>query len=77
MIPVAFDYAAPTSIAEALALLGEAGEDGKILAGGFFTTGSMDWKGRTQECSSREIFQFAGPWSSPYQGEWLFEGLCR
>ena len=34
MIPVAFDYAAPTSIAEALALLGEAGEDGKILAGG-------------------------------------------
>jgi aerobic carbon-monoxide dehydrogenase medium subunit len=34
MIPVAFDYAAPTSVAEALALLAEAGDDGKILAGG-------------------------------------------
>jgi carbon-monoxide dehydrogenase medium subunit len=34
MIPVAFDYAAPTSVGEALALLAEAGEDGKILAGG-------------------------------------------
>jgi len=46
-------------------------------AGGFFVTGSMDWKGRTQECSSRAIFQFAGPLPSPYQGSWLFEGLCR
>lgn len=34
MIPVAFDYAAPTSVGEALALLAEAGDDGKILAGG-------------------------------------------
>lgn len=34
MIPVAFDYAAPASIDEALALLAEAGDEGKILAGG-------------------------------------------
>ncbi|HUG49681.1 MAG TPA: xanthine dehydrogenase family protein subunit M [Terrimesophilobacter sp.] len=34
MIPVAFDYAAPTSVSEALTLLAEAGDDGKILAGG-------------------------------------------
>jgi carbon-monoxide dehydrogenase medium subunit len=34
MIPVAFDYAAPTSVEEALALLGEHGDEAKILAGG-------------------------------------------
>lgn len=34
MIPVAFDYAAPTTVSEALRLLAEAGDDGKILAGG-------------------------------------------
>lgn len=37
MIPSAFDYAAPTTVAEALALLAQAEEDGndvKILAGG-------------------------------------------
>jgi aerobic carbon-monoxide dehydrogenase medium subunit len=34
MIPVEFDYAAPTSVEGALSLLSEAGEDGKILAGG-------------------------------------------
>ena len=34
MIPAEFDYVAPTTIAEAVAALGEAGEDAKILAGG-------------------------------------------
>jgi carbon-monoxide dehydrogenase medium subunit len=34
MIPAAFDYVAPTSLAEAITALGEAGEDAKILAGG-------------------------------------------
>ncbi len=34
MIPAQFDYVAPTSIAEAITALGEAGEDAKILAGG-------------------------------------------
>ncbi|MDT4946893.1 MAG: aerobic carbon-monoxide dehydrogenase medium subunit [Pseudonocardiales bacterium] len=34
MIPAAFDYVRPSSIAEAVTAIGEAGEDGKILAGG-------------------------------------------
>ena len=34
MIPPAFDYVAPTTLAEAVAALREAGEDAKILAGG-------------------------------------------
>jgi carbon-monoxide dehydrogenase medium subunit len=34
MIPGSFDYHAPTSLAEALTLLGQYGEDGKVLAGG-------------------------------------------
>ncbi|MEO6827469.1 MAG: xanthine dehydrogenase family protein subunit M [Microbacteriaceae bacterium] len=34
MIPVAFDYSAPTTLQEALSLLAEAGDDGKIMAGG-------------------------------------------
>jgi len=34
VIPAEFDYVAPTSLAEAVAALGEAGEDAKILAGG-------------------------------------------
>ncbi len=34
MIPAQFDYVAPTSLAEAVTALGEAGEDAKILAGG-------------------------------------------
>ncbi len=34
MIPPSFEYAAPTSIAEALSLLGRSGENAKILAGG-------------------------------------------
>ncbi len=34
MIPAAFDYVAPTTLAEAITALGEAGEDAKILAGG-------------------------------------------
>lgn len=34
MIPASFDYVAPTSIADAVTALGEAGEDAKILAGG-------------------------------------------
>ena len=34
MIPVAFDYQSPSSIEEALALLTEAGDEGKIMAGG-------------------------------------------
>lgn len=34
MIPAAFDYVAPTSVADALAALAEAGEDAKVLAGG-------------------------------------------
>lgn len=34
MIPAAFDYAAPTTIEEALGLLAQAGDEGKILAGG-------------------------------------------
>ncbi len=34
MIPPAFDYVAPTTLAEAVAALSEAGEDAKILAGG-------------------------------------------
>ena len=34
MIPADFEYVAPTTLAEAVAALGEAGEDAKILAGG-------------------------------------------
>src|SRR5699024_1781166 len=34
MIPAAFDYAAPTSVDEAVRVFAEAGEDAKILAGG-------------------------------------------
>lgn len=34
MIPAAFDYAAPTTLVEALNLLAQAGDEGKILAGG-------------------------------------------
>jgi len=34
MIPTAFDYHAPDSVEEALRLLGEAGDDAKLLAGG-------------------------------------------
>lgn len=34
MIPVAFDYTAPDTLDEALAALSDAGDDGKVLAGG-------------------------------------------
>ncbi len=34
MIPAAFEYVRPSSVAEAVSALAEAGEDGKILAGG-------------------------------------------
>ena len=34
MIPASFDYVAPTSVVEALAVLAEAGDDAKVLAGG-------------------------------------------
>jgi carbon-monoxide dehydrogenase medium subunit len=34
VIPAAFDYVAPTSVADALAALAEAGEDAKVIAGG-------------------------------------------
>lgn len=34
MIPASFDYVAPDSLGDALAALAEAGDDGKILAGG-------------------------------------------
>jgi len=34
VIPAAFDYAAPATVDEALAALAEAGDDGKIIAGG-------------------------------------------
>lgn len=34
MIPAQFDYAAPTSVEEALSLLAEHGDDAKVLAGG-------------------------------------------
>jgi carbon-monoxide dehydrogenase medium subunit len=34
MIPAAFEYVRPSSVAEAVAAIGSAGEDGKILAGG-------------------------------------------
>jgi aerobic carbon-monoxide dehydrogenase medium subunit len=34
MIPPEFDYHAPTSLAEAIHLLGELGPDAKLLAGG-------------------------------------------
>lgn len=34
MIPAAFDYHTPTSVAEALSLLAEAGDDAKLMAGG-------------------------------------------
>jgi aerobic carbon-monoxide dehydrogenase medium subunit len=34
VIPASFDYVAPTSVAEALAVLAEAGDDAKVLAGG-------------------------------------------
>jgi aerobic carbon-monoxide dehydrogenase medium subunit len=34
MIPAEFDYAAPESLEEAIRLLGEGGEDAKLLAGG-------------------------------------------
>jgi carbon-monoxide dehydrogenase medium subunit len=34
VIPASFDYVAPTTTAEAVTALGEAGEDAKILAGG-------------------------------------------
>ncbi|HEY5334620.1 MAG TPA: FAD binding domain-containing protein, partial [Mycobacteriales bacterium] len=34
MIPAEFDYARPSSVAEAVDVLATAGEDGKVLAGG-------------------------------------------
>ena len=34
MIPAKFDYVAPTSVEEAVAALGEHGDDAKIIAGG-------------------------------------------
>ena len=34
MIPAQFDYVAPTSLADAVSAIGEAGEDAKLLAGG-------------------------------------------
>jgi carbon-monoxide dehydrogenase medium subunit len=34
MLPARFDYAAPTSVEEAISLLAEGGEDAKVLAGG-------------------------------------------
>jgi carbon-monoxide dehydrogenase medium subunit len=34
MIPASFDYTRPGSVADAVAALGSAGEDGKVLAGG-------------------------------------------
>lgn len=34
MIPASFDYVAPTSVADALGALAEAGDDAKVLAGG-------------------------------------------
>ena len=34
MYPSAFEYSAPHSLDEALAMLGELGEDGRVLAGG-------------------------------------------
>ena len=34
VIPASFDYLAPTSVADALAALAEAGDDAKVLAGG-------------------------------------------
>ncbi|NBT79370.1 MAG: xanthine dehydrogenase family protein subunit M, partial [Betaproteobacteria bacterium] len=34
MIPPAFDYHAPKSVGEAIALLGSLGSDAKLLAGG-------------------------------------------
>ena len=34
MIPAPFDYVAPTSVAEALSVLAEAGDDAKVMAGG-------------------------------------------
>ena len=34
MIPVQFDYVAPTSVEEALAALAEHGDDAKVIAGG-------------------------------------------
>src|SRR5690242_11241571 len=34
MIPAAFEYVRPSSISEAVSALSEAGEDGKVLAGG-------------------------------------------
>jgi len=34
VIPAEFDYVAPTSLAEAVTALGDAGEDAKVLAGG-------------------------------------------
>ncbi|MDP9433881.1 MAG: FAD binding domain-containing protein, partial [Actinomycetota bacterium] len=34
MIPAQFDYVAPTTVADAVRALGEAGEDAKVLAGG-------------------------------------------
>ncbi|MDT4901307.1 MAG: aerobic carbon-monoxide dehydrogenase medium subunit, partial [Pseudonocardiales bacterium] len=34
MIPAEFEYTRPSSIAEAVAAIAEAGEDGKILGGG-------------------------------------------
>jgi hypothetical protein len=46
-------------------------------AGGFFLTGSMDWKGRTQECSSRRARQSLAACGPRFQGCLAFEGLCR
>ncbi len=34
MIPAAFDYQAPTTVEEALSAIAEAGDDGKVIAGG-------------------------------------------
>ncbi|HEY4913933.1 MAG TPA: FAD binding domain-containing protein [Candidatus Dormibacteraeota bacterium] len=34
MFPAAFDYSAPTTLAEALSILAQRGDDAKVMAGG-------------------------------------------
>ncbi|MYB75943.1 MAG: xanthine dehydrogenase family protein subunit M, partial [Chloroflexi bacterium] len=50
MIPQAFDYYAPTSVADALRLLRQHGEDAKLLAGGHSLLPIMKLRLSTPQC---------------------------
>ena len=50
MIPQAFDYYAPTSVADALRLLRQHGDDAKLLAGGHSLLPIMKLRLSTPQC---------------------------